>query len=96
MDKSTLERWRVADAAKVLVVIADHAKQDRTYSPQKNVHSTRWHVNCNGFDFELLLTGPKFWDTREGTGGGGAIDLVMHLHKESFKHAVRRLRQYDL
>lgn len=96
MDKSALERWRSLDAARVLVVIADHAKEDRTYSPQKNVHSTRWHVSCNGYDFELLLTGAKFWDTRACIGGGGAVDLVMHLYNESFKHAVLRLRQSDL
>ena len=43
-------------------------------------------------NFELLLTGPKFYDTRQKRGGGGAIDLVMHLYQIDFKKAVDRLR----
>jgi hypothetical protein len=32
-----------------------------------------------GAAWELLVTGPKWFDTRAGKGGGGGIDLVMHL-----------------
>jgi len=88
----TLTRWRTLSASTVLVVVADHAKPDPTYVPSKNSLSTRWHVSAGGNDFELILTGPKFWDTRQCLGGGGAIDLVKHLFRMSFKQAVGRLR----
>jgi hypothetical protein len=47
-------------------------------------------------EFELLLTGPKFWDTRMEVGGGGAIDLACHLAGCSFKAAVRLLHSASL
>src|SRR5437773_9207117 len=32
----------------------------------------------------LTVTGPKFMNWRQGVGGGGAIDLVMHLRQVGF------------
>lgn len=91
MDNFTLERWRSLDAARVLAALAEHAKLDAAYVPATSTLSTRWHATVGGQDFELLLTGPKFWDTRNATGGGGAVDLVMHLERLSFKKAAARL-----
>lgn len=91
VDNFALRRWRALDAALVLSKVADYAKADATYTPVKNRSSSRWHVTCRGTDFELLLTGPKFWDIRGQVGGGGAVDLLMHLEKRSFKGAVARL-----
>lgn len=96
MDNSSLGRWRELDAVTALMALADHAKADRTYTPVKSPKTSRWHVSCGGHDFELLLTGPKFWDTRSETGGGGAIDLAMHLHCCSFKEAAERLKRSGL
>jgi Protein of unknown function (DUF3991)/Toprim-like len=36
----------------------------------------------------LSLTGAKFMNWTQGTGGGGAIDLVIHLHRLDFQGAV--------
>jgi len=88
VDKSSLARWRTIDAASCIAALADYAKADTNFVPRKDKHSTRWHVNVNGQDFELLCTGPKFWDTRAHRGGGGAIDLAMHLFGLDFKQAV--------
>lgn len=96
VDNASLARWRLLDSAKVVVLIAGHAKRDATYVPVKDGASSRWHVSSCGRDFELLLTGTKFWDTRSGVGGGGAIDLVMHLEQLSFKSAVARLKGLGL
>jgi len=38
---------------------------------------------------ELLATGPKWFDTRAKVGGGGAIDLAMHLLRLDFVLAVK-------
>jgi hypothetical protein len=73
--------------------MADFAKADITFRPLKNSSSSRWHASVGGREFELVLTGPKFWDTRAELGGGGAIDLVMHLTGLKFKDAVRQLEK---
>ena len=40
---------------------------------------------------EILTTGPKWYDTRARKGGGGAIDLAMHVLGVSFVDAVKQL-----
>ncbi|WP_177142715.1 hypothetical protein [Variovorax sp. YR216] len=40
---------------------------------------------------ELVLSGLQWFDTRAGKGGGGLIDLVMHLRACDFVSAVRAL-----
>lgn len=94
--KFLLERWRELDATTVLLALADYAKADATYVPIVSAKSSRWHASCAGKDFELLLTGPKFWDTRSFVGGGGAIDLAMHLHSCNFRHATALLKRSGL
>jgi len=77
----------------VIIKLAYYAKHDSTYTPIKSDKSSRWHVTILGRgEYEILVTGPKFWDTRANVGGGGAIDLVMHLYNMDFKQAVAKLR----
>jgi hypothetical protein len=40
----------------------------------------------------ISITGPRFYDWHQHRGGGGAIDLVMHLRQVDFKAAVLWLR----
>lgn len=39
----------------------------------------------------LTVTGPKFMNWNQGLGGGGAIDLVMHLRQVGFGQALQWL-----
>jgi len=87
-----LRRWREMDAACVLQRLSDHAKQDSTFQPLKDRSSSRWHASVRGAEFELLLTGTKFFDTRQNKGGGGAIDLAMHVLRADFHTAANHLR----
>lgn len=99
MDKSTavdLERLRGIPCSQLLPLVCDHAKQDRDFTPVKNGHTERWHVQAGGHDFEILVTGPKFFDTRAGNGGYGAIDLTMHLMGIPFKQALRKLQSLEV
>lgn len=96
VDNLSLDRWRSTDAASVLLRVAEHATQDRSFIPVIDPRTTRWHVSAGGVDFELLCTGNKFFDTRASTGGGGAIDLVMHTLGVDFKRAVAFLRTAGL
>jgi hypothetical protein len=44
----------------------------------------KWHTPAG----TLSVTGAKFMNWTEGPGGGGAIDLVIHLRRLDFKGAV--------
>jgi hypothetical protein len=93
VDSDEVERWRKLNAAVVLAALAVHAKRDPAFEPIKDHATTRWHANVGGRDFELLLTGAKFFDTRAERGGGGAIDLAMHLLNVDFRRAADLLRK---
>jgi len=45
---------------------------------------SKWHTSAGA----LSVTGAKFMNWHDSVGGGGAIDLVMHLNHLDFKAAV--------
>ena len=96
VSQSDLERWRALRSVDVALAVASYAKADATYAPVGNAGSQRWHLELGEAVYELLLTGPKFWDIRANCGGGGAIDLVVHLLGCDFKRAVAVLREHGL
>jgi len=51
---------------------------------------TKWHTERG----PVSVTGTKFFDWHQGLGGGGAIDLVMHLDQTDFTSAVAWLEHY--
>jgi hypothetical protein len=57
--------------------------------------SQRWYVRADaGHLIELIFTGSKWYDVRRNKGGGGAIDLYMHLLGSTFQDAVAELRPH--
>jgi len=50
----------------------------------------KWHTPQG----VLSVTGAKFMNWRLGRGGGGAIDLVMHLHELGFGQALEWLERH--
>ena len=96
VDKSDLERWRTMSAAVVLAALSDYAKKDQDYRPVRDSASTRWHVTAHGAELEIVCTGAKFFDTRGGIGGGGAVDLAIHLFGVNFKQAIVMMRSKGL
>jgi hypothetical protein len=68
-----------------------HWKTDPDFRPQKNSSTRRLHVTVDARVFEIIATGPKWYDTRAERGGGGAIDLAMYILRLSFVDAVKRL-----
>ena len=78
----------------VLSHLAIDLKADPTFEPVKHAASRRWHVYTVRGDFEILTTGPKWYDTRAGKGGGGAIDLAIHVLGLPFVDAVRHLTDH--
>jgi hypothetical protein len=90
--RAHLARLRDMPSEDVLRRLAVYYKADPTYRPLKDPSSRRWHVSTACGEFEILTTGAcKWFDTRAKKGGGGAIDLVMHLLQLPFVDAVTRL-----
>ena len=52
--------------------------------------SCKWHTDRG----VLSVRGAKFFNWHHGTGGGGAIDLVIHLHQLTFRDALHWLEQH--
>lgn len=88
-----LSTYQGADAESTLLKLASHAKRDPTFIPISSKQTRRWYATVDGREYELLLTGSKSFDTRANRGGGGAIDLAMHLFQLDFKSAVAKLRE---
>jgi hypothetical protein len=90
---ATLTRFREMSSEDALTMLAIDVKADPTYVPLKALQSRRWHARTSCGDFEILTTGPKWYDTRAKKGGGGAIDLAMHVLGLSFVDAVKLLTE---
>ena len=88
---AALARLRQTPSEEVLSSLAIHCKADPTYQPIKDPGSRRWCVRTGCGEFEILTTGVKWYDPRARTGGGGAIDLAMHILQVPFVDAVRIL-----
>jgi hypothetical protein len=93
-DQAKLTALREMSSEDSLALLALHYKADPTFVPTKDPRSRRWHVRTVCGEFEILTTGPhKWYDTRAKKGGGGAIDLAMHLRQVSFVDAVKILAE---
>jgi hypothetical protein len=93
-DREKLTRLRNMQSEDALALLSIYYKADPTYVPVKDPCSRRWRARTTFGEFEILTTGPhKWYDTRAKKGGGGAIDLAMHLLNLSFVDAVRRLAE---
>lgn len=82
-----MNRWRdLADQVRIIplesVLRLSNAQPDR-YDRRK------WHTPQG----VLSVTGAKFMNWTRAEGGGGAIDLAMHLHGLGFSQAVQWLNQ---
>lgn len=91
VDNLTLDRLRCVPILTCLKEMGAYVKVDRDYVPTTAKTTVRVHVNVAGHDWELLVDGFKFYDTQAKIGGGGSVDLVMHLWGVPFKKAVRML-----
>ena len=86
-----LKPFREMASEAALVLLSIDIKADTSYVPMKDPNSRRWHARTSYGEFEILTTGPKWYDTRSRKGGGGAIDLAMHVLGLSFVDAVKLL-----
>lgn len=87
-----LDRLRTMTPQEALTLLGIYWKRDPDFRPVKDAGTVRLYVSLDGGVIELLVTGPKWYDTRRERGGGGAIDLTMHLLRLDFVSAVKRLQ----
>ena len=90
-DEAMLTQLREMPASDALALLAIHVKADPSYVPVKSDRSRRWHVLTTRGEFEILTTGCQWYDMRGRCGGGGAIDLAMHVRGLSFVDAIKQL-----
>jgi len=95
-DDETLAWVREMPLSQVLNWLSDHGKlfwrRDSDFMPEKDKRTVRLYLSSpSGFAWEVLVTGLKWYDVRAGKGGGGSIDLVMHLLGINFAAAVKLL-----
>ena len=98
-DEATLTQLREMPASDALGLLAIHVKACDGEAPQAMCRSSRiaadrsrrWHVLTTRGEFEILTTGCQWYDMRGRCGGGGAIDLAMHVRGLSFVDAIKQL-----
>jgi hypothetical protein len=88
---TTLVHLREIPSDMALRSLAIFCKADASYHPIKDSNGRRWHVRTESGEFEILTTDVKWYDPRAKVGGGGAIDLAMHILRVSFVDAVKIL-----
>lgn len=91
-----LAKVRAVPLSQVLNKLHDDGKlfwrRDLDFVPEKDRQTVRLFLSSpSGFAWEVLVTGLKWYDVRAGKGGGGSIDLVMHLLGVDFVTAVTLL-----
>jgi hypothetical protein len=92
-NRATVARLRATHGEDALALLTIYLKADPTYKPIKDMTSRRWHLCTACGEFEILTSGAKWYDTRAKKGGGGAIDLTMHVEELSFVDAVKLLQE---
>lgn len=95
-DSETLASMRAMPLSQVLDKLRDDGqlfwRRDLDFMPQKDKRTVRLFLSSpSGLAWEVLVTGSKWFDVRAGKGGGGGIDLVMHLLGIDFVTAVKLL-----
>ena len=87
--------FKSADARSVPLMVVLNAlgmqvKEDALFEPRKNQRTSRLHITDSesNYVYELVVTGQQWFDARKSKGGGGAVDLVMHLRACTFSQAM--------
>ena len=91
-DEAALSWLRGLPIEPVLDALGLFWRRDEAFKPEKDPRTVRLFVSSKeGAAWELLVTGVKWFDSRAEKGGGGSIDLTMHLLKIDFLSAVALL-----
>jgi len=81
--------WEIRKLAHQVRAVPLESVLQRSGSEPDRYDPHKWHTPQG----VLSVTGAKFMNWNRSVGGGGAIDLVMHLHDVGFLQAVQWLGQ---
>ena len=91
--KDEEDRLRNLPLLSVLDALGLYWKKDPTYAPRGNKSKIRIHLTIESSVREIIITGPKFYDTNDAKFSGGcAIDLVEKVKKCDYLPAIAVLR----
>jgi len=93
-DDAFLEELRAVPILDALSQLGLYWKFDPNFQPIKNVNTKRIYVSVGSRVVEVLLTDQKWYNPKLGVGGGGCIDLTMHLLHLDFVQAVKALSKH--
>lgn len=88
-----LQRLREVPLLKALDALELHYQHDPDYKPRKSQESMRVIVSVKDLVYTLQFTGMRWYDMHSKEGGGGAIDLTMHLMQCEFLQAAKLLQK---
>ena len=88
-----LKRLREVPLLKALDALELHYQHDPDYKPRKSQESIRVIVSVKDLVYTLQITGMRWYDMHSKDGGGGAIDLTMHLMQCDFFQAAKLLQK---
>jgi hypothetical protein len=95
-DDAFVERLRSVPVLDALNSLGLYWRIDPTFQPVKNANTKRLYVSVGSSVIEMLLVDRKWYDVRLGIGGGGCIDLAMHLLDLNFVQAVKALSKHSI
>jgi hypothetical protein len=95
-DDAKLSRLRGGFVTDALTRLGLHWKIDSDFQPTKNAKTKRLYVSVGSCVAELLLTDQKWYGVRSERGGGGYLDLAMHLSSLDIVRAVKVLTAREI
>lgn len=90
-DQDLVLRARLLSIEEALSRLGLYWKVDRDFRPIKDSATKRLYISIGNQVVELLVTNLKWYDVTAKRGGGGAIDLAMHLRATDFITAMKSL-----
>lgn len=90
-DQNAVLRARLLSIEESLSRLGLYWKEDRDFHPLKDSATKRLYISIGNRVVELLVTNLKWYDVTAKHGGGGAIDLAMHLCATDFVTAMKSL-----
>ena len=90
-DQDVVLRARLLSIEDALSSLGLYWKVDQDFHPLKDSATKRLYASIGNRVVELLVTDLKWYDVTAKKGGGGAIDLAMHLRTTDFVTAMKSL-----
>lgn len=78
------------DATIVLHELSRRVWHDKTFQ-SLCPHTERWTAICRSIEYDFILRGAQWFDTRMARGGNGPLSLTMHMTGCSASSAMRFL-----